>query len=338
MSGFLPVAHDALAACCDDLDRFAVLDLYMRAHRRRWKPLRVTERSLVSKWHMGNRRVWSLLAELEAIGCARIAKGGRRTPTTIEIFDPTGVQQGDQQGDQHNGPHSDQHNKRGSSGRTANRAAQDAARRTAQDAAQDAATLDETREGEVETETENTPKPPRGAGWVSKALKSRPHAKRLGTAPEVSAALAHVLHCWRGDDLDSPPAKTTSTPILRLMDTIAEEHPGVTLRHVRDACVLIAEACVACPDPMFARDVRGEGSDLQDRSRAAGTVFRIAPKATGGASWVERYEAAKAWHLAGRPRGVHAITDRGHDPAYDDDERLSEADLAAVAELKELCG
>lgn len=133
MSGFLPIAHDALAVCCDELDEFAVLDLYRRAHRLRWGALRVTERSLSTKWRMGNRRVWSLLEQLEAVGVAKITKGGRRTPTIIEIYPPVGVQQSDQQSDQQNKP----------------RPTPTSEDRAAQDAAQDAATLSETRERDL---------------------------------------------------------------------------------------------------------------------------------------------------------------------------------------------
>lgn len=89
VSGYVPVAHDALALV-DEESWFAVLDLYKRAHALRWRPFLVTERSLKTKWKMGNSRVWTTLSILESGGLLVVTKGARRRdPTTVQVFDPT---------------------------------------------------------------------------------------------------------------------------------------------------------------------------------------------------------------------------------------------------------
>ena len=147
---FFPVPYEAHEIASDYAEQSAVADLYRRGHALRWGWFRITERSLSSRWGIGNRRVWSLLESLQAAGLVEIERGGSRKQTRIRVACPTdeevSVQQGQQQGQQQH----QQQDESGSPDETGEAAAQDAA----QDAAQVAATS--TRpETKAETEPEN---------------------------------------------------------------------------------------------------------------------------------------------------------------------------------------
>ena len=128
---YVPVPYRALELA-DHEEWFAVLDLYKRAHGSRWAPIRVTERSLATRWRIGNRRIWSLLEQLESQGLLTIKKGGNRTPTLITVLCPTkegqqspGVQHDEQRDEQRDG----QQNQAGTNGIVGDGAAHDGSAR-----------------------------------------------------------------------------------------------------------------------------------------------------------------------------------------------------------------
>lgn len=148
---FVPVpvlALDAVEPEC----WLGVVDLYKRAHALRWKPMTVTERSLKTRWRLGNSRVWSTLRVLEELGLLRIEHGkARRDPTRLHVFCPTRQAQA-QSGAQHDageqGMKAPQQGKPQGKGPGAS---------------------SETRDGEGETNSE-PPKPPASGGPVLDAL------------------------------------------------------------------------------------------------------------------------------------------------------------------------
>lgn len=154
MSGFVPVPRDALNAV-EPSEWGAVTDIYQRAHALRWQPFRVTERSLCTRWSLGNRRVWTLLRDLEALGLLTLTRGKKRQASVVEVACPTSERQqiaGVRQGGQQAGQQCGQHNSPVSSQAMADTAAQGAA----QGAAVGAALL--TRpETKPETETKKKP-------------------------------------------------------------------------------------------------------------------------------------------------------------------------------------
>ena len=79
---FVPVPAAALDAL-PPTDWHAVLDLYQRAWRLRWKPYAVTERSLASRWGCGNRRVRRILAALAAAGLLSLAASADGTTVSV---------------------------------------------------------------------------------------------------------------------------------------------------------------------------------------------------------------------------------------------------------------
>lgn len=164
MSGWVPMPREALALCHGPLERSAVLDLYERAHTLRWRPLRVTERSLCTAWGMGNTRVWSLLDQLVAAGLIEMEKGGKRHPTTIVVLSPLAEAS---QNARHEDQRSDQQNDAPPT--------PDIAECTAQDTAPNTATLNEILEREEDnTESVEGADPSRVAferlakAWVDK--------------------------------------------------------------------------------------------------------------------------------------------------------------------------
>ncbi len=95
---FVPVPHEALDAC-EQRDWGAVVDLYKRAHSLRWKPFRVTERSLATRWGCSGRRVWVIIEALELQGLLVLVKGSRRKQSNITLVEPT-MHKGQRRGQQ----------------------------------------------------------------------------------------------------------------------------------------------------------------------------------------------------------------------------------------------
>lgn len=130
MSGWVPIPREALDAC-EPAEWIAVVDLYQRANAVRWRTLRLTERAMVARWGLGNRRVWSLLEDLEAMGLLTVEKGGRRAPTRVTVNDPTETGERRESSEaRHSDQHSDQQNEAGATPTIVKCAAQP----TAQDA------------------------------------------------------------------------------------------------------------------------------------------------------------------------------------------------------------
>ena len=126
MSGFVPVPHDALNAV-EPREWGAVVDLYKRAHALRWQSFSVTERSMSTRWDIGNRRCWSLLEVLRDLGLLEFTRGGRRRATTIRVFCPTSEPSECGTRGQHSGRHKGQQNDTDTTKGTEKRAAQVAA-------------------------------------------------------------------------------------------------------------------------------------------------------------------------------------------------------------------
>ena len=95
---FLAIPYAALEVT-DLREHGAVVDLYKRAHALRWRPFKVTERSLAAKWGVSGRRVWTILERLQCADCLTISKGCKRQQTVISIVAPV-KQLGQQLGQQ----------------------------------------------------------------------------------------------------------------------------------------------------------------------------------------------------------------------------------------------
>lgn len=94
VSRYVPVPHEALEAV--DVEFWgAVTDLFRRAHALRWAPFQVTERSLMSRWNMSNRKVWNLLGELTAHGFIAVERGTKREQSRVTVFCPTAEADGE---------------------------------------------------------------------------------------------------------------------------------------------------------------------------------------------------------------------------------------------------
>lgn len=117
-------------------------------------------------------------------------------------------------------------------------------------------------------------------------------------------ALGRTLEALRGKPGNV--VESAARPILRLWREMLEAgvEPGPELEGLVEPVALIGAACQRCPDSIFATDVRGEGWERgRDRSRNIGAICRLGPKeGSGGATWQERLEAARAWDAAGQPR------------------------------------
>ena len=211
--------------------------------------------------------------------------------------------------------------------------------RTLRPVTPDAPSYEESKKGPVEESKEETKKEAPALPWWSKAIKPRSHAKKLGTKRELVAGIQQVLTRWRGDDPEAIPARGPSEAVLKLWDAMRESYGDrVDLAKAIDRASLIAEACVGCPDEIFAKHVRGEGWEgKSDASRNHGAVFRVrAPHHSSGADWETRLQAAIAWDNAGRPK--HAASERGHSKAYEEpeweEEEPTQADLEALEWLE----
>ena len=146
--------RDAITAC-EPAEYVAVLDLYQRAHALRWRPFRATQRSLSTRWGIGNRRVWSLLESLRDLKLLSFERGGKRKPTVITVFCPTKkVHQSDHRPDHR----PDHHN----SSDSTDDMDEDAPQVAPQHAPQDAPLLDETQDVAGESESDHPPDPPSG--------------------------------------------------------------------------------------------------------------------------------------------------------------------------------
>lgn len=101
---------------------------------------------------------------------------------------------------------------------------------------------------------------------------------------------------------------TSAEAVLRLWRADGRRDPAAFGRDL----VLVARAARWCPDPLFAREIRGEGWGT-DRSRMVANICRQKPSGdSGGATWDERLAAAREWEGRGCPtRSAEVIPIRG---------------------------
>lgn len=92
---------------------------------------------------------------------------------------------------------------------------------------------------------------------------------------------------------------TDARPVLALWRTLGRPDPAQMTRDL----VSVARAARWAPDAVFAREIRAEGwPDGMNRARMAANIARQGPPPnSGGATWDERLEAARAWEAAGQP-------------------------------------
>jgi len=86
---FVPVPYLAIDCAGSPGERGAVLDLYERAHSRKWRAIRASHRDLQARWGISARCVCRLLVELEIADCIEVITGDTRRKTAILVFDPT---------------------------------------------------------------------------------------------------------------------------------------------------------------------------------------------------------------------------------------------------------
>lgn len=82
---FVPVPYEAMDLVPEGL---ALLDLYRRGHSLKWRPFRVTSRSLATGWGCSTRRVWDILETLADAGLIEMTKGGKRQQSIVQVLDP----------------------------------------------------------------------------------------------------------------------------------------------------------------------------------------------------------------------------------------------------------
>lgn len=139
--------------------------------------------------------------------------------------------------------------------------------------------------------------------WVKRDGQTALRA--AGSTAEVFGALGRALEGIRGKPGNV--VESAARPVLRLWREMLVEGFVVDKRldGLVEPVALLADACQRCGDPMFARDVRGQGWEGgRDRSRNIAAICRLAPKeGSSGATWQERLEVARAWDAVGRPSG-----------------------------------
>lgn len=308
---FLPIPYDAIEAFSGP-DLLLVVELYRRAHALRWRAYNVTQRSLSTRFGIDARRIRTVLDEVHALELGVVEHGSKRRPTRVSIHCPTRQDSAAQDAAQDAAK--TQQNNTGANVKTDDRAAQDAA----QDESGPAPLLlrhdsEKRKQDPKEREADLADPMPK---WLRNWLRTDGRlvvAAKGARALDVLGALSRTLEGIRGKPGNV--VESAGRPILRLWREILADGAGEieldrTLEELVDPVVLLAHACQRCPDPIFARDVRGEGWEGgRDRSRNIAAICRLAPPgASSGATWQERLEAARAWDRANRPTTSAAIT------------------------------
>jgi hypothetical protein len=130
--------------------------------------------------------------------------------------------------------------------------------------------------------------------WARKARRPK------GVTPlALLAAVARCVEAVRQKPASAEIPESTARPILGLWRDLG--CPPL-MPFVADV-ELVAEAARRCPDPMFARAIRGEGwAGKEDTSRKIASVCRRSPPPdSSGATWEDRIDAAREWDRRGRP-------------------------------------
>ena len=164
-------------------------------------------------------------------------------------------------------------------------------------------------ETEIREETEEArERAPSVPDWLSKWLRSDVAGRLIRSSVsspwDVYRALGLSLEGLRGKPGNV--VQSAARPVLRLWREILEQTDqpiDAELRLLVEPCEVLGDAARFCPDPIFARDIRGEGWDKgRNRSQNVAAVCRLAPKeGSSGATWQERLEVARVWRDAGRP-------------------------------------
>lgn len=140
--------------------------------------------------------------------------------------------------------------------------------------------------------------------WLSRWLQGDGRPVRATATP--GATLEAVTVCLNAirstDKRPDQIVESAARPVLRLWREMAIDD-SAALPDLVAGVVLLAEACQHCPDPVFARAVRGEGWEgSRNRARNVAAVCRLRPPETSqGATWQERIEVARQWEADGKP-------------------------------------
>jgi hypothetical protein len=301
---FLPIPYDAVEAF-DGPELLLVLELYRRAHALRWRAFNVTERALCARFRIGNRRLRSCLEQLEALGLLTVERGDRRRPTRLSIVCPT--RENAAANEQQNGSKTTAIEPQNDPGSTEQ--IDEADRISTAIEPQTRSTADRTlTRVEKEIEKEQTETRGRATGspaWLSRWFKADGRAVReLAEPREVLEALARVVSAIRPRATTPEQlVESAARPVLRLWHEALVEQEATSLEGLVELVELLSEACRDCPDPVFARDVRGEGwENGRNRSQNVAAVCRLSPPPRSqGATWSERLEIARGWRDRGRP-------------------------------------
>jgi hypothetical protein len=315
---FLPLPYDVVEAF-DGPELLLALELYRRAHALRWQWFNVTERQLCARYAMGNRRLWTCLEHLSDLGLLTVDRGSKRRPTRLLVtcptreLSPTGAAYEQQKRSittakpQHN----EQQNEaglRGSLGDLDSKIDSKTAAYEQQKRSTGRSTLTRDKK-ETLDETENTARERDAVPRWFRVWLSRDGRELRGRvkAPEALAAVARCVSAIRPREVEADRlVESAARPVLRLWRELLVEGEAESLDALVDVVEVLADACRNCPDPLFARDVRGEGwENARDRSQNVAAVCRLSPPPTSqGATWQERLAAARDWNRRGRPGRV----------------------------------
>jgi hypothetical protein len=297
----------------------AVVDLYKRAHSLRWATFRVSERSMCTRWGLGNSRVWSLLADLEGAGLLTLEKGSKGKASRITVACPTrqpaesdgarqgqqqGEQQGQQQGGKQNEPGAKPNNNEAAAGVAAGVAAAGAA-----GVAENLMRLETEPENQMLREEKGAPLPL--PAWL--------RAWQKDNAPQQSAESLLRVTCGGVSIITGrmgtfSPSKGYGRPVANAWRRLGFPDVGAVDQdptHLPDttflgAVALLHDACKRCPAPVFRNDVRGFDADGENwKGRAPNltpaVVLRLKGQHGKGATIEQRLTAAREWALQGRP-------------------------------------
>lgn len=313
---FLPLPYDVVEAF-EGPELLLALELYRRAHALRWQWFNVTERQLCARYRIGNRRLWSCLGQLSELGLLTIDRGSKRRPTRLLVACPT----------RETGAAKEQQNRSKTTAKPQQNEPQNVAGSSAplaepgsitgstgaayepQKRSTGRSTL--TRE-EKENRGEERDPPARERDPVPRWFRSwlsRDGRELRGRvkAPEALAAVARCVSAIRPREVEADRlVESAARPVLRLWRELLVEGEAEQLDDLVAVVEVLADACRHCPDPLFARDVRGEGwENARDRSQNVAAVCRLSPPPTSqGATWQERLAAARDWNRRGRPGRV----------------------------------
>ena len=90
MSGFLGYIKVPRAALnvLPTREWHIIVDLYQRAADCGYRPFKVSERSLSTRWGVGNTRIWTILEDLQDAGLLHVRKGDRQRRTILTVANP----------------------------------------------------------------------------------------------------------------------------------------------------------------------------------------------------------------------------------------------------------